>query len=97
MPSHTVGTPAECVTPSFSNSSHSTAGSLTAEYTNLTPGIVPAHGRPQLAAWNIGTIGSITERLSKSNRFGCTPAIAWSTVERCSYSTPLGLPVVPLV
>ena len=82
--SHTVGTPALSVTPSRSIRSHSTAGSFTAEKTNLTPAIAPANGRPQLAAWNIGTTGSMTEEASKLNAAGWIAAIAWSTVERCS-------------
>ena len=74
--SQTVGTPAEWVTFSRFIRSHSTAGSLTAENTNLTPAAAPHHGKPQLAAWNIGTTGSMTLRASKSNIAGCTPVIA---------------------
>ena len=40
--SHTVGTPAESVTPSRSIRSWRTAGSFTAENTNLIPAIAPA-------------------------------------------------------
>ncbi len=39
--SQTVGTPALSVTPSRSIRSHSTAGSFTAEKTNLIPAIAP--------------------------------------------------------
>ena len=82
--SHTVGTPALSVTPSRSIRSHSTAGSLIAEKTNLIPAIPPAKGSPQLAAWNIGTTGSITEEASKLKAGGWIAASACSTVERCS-------------
>ena len=95
--SQTVGTPEECVTFSRFIRPHSTAASLTAEKTNFAPAIAPAKGRPQQAAWNIGTTGSTTAAEDRSNTAGATSAMAWRTVERCSYSTPLGWPVVPLV
>jgi hypothetical protein len=56
-----------------------------------------AHGNPHAFAWNIGTIGSATERTDRLNTSGATSAMAWSIAERCSYKTPLGFPVVPLV
>ena len=46
--------------------------------------IAAENGRPQAAAWNIGTIGSTTERAERSNTSGPTSHIAWRTVERCS-------------
>src|SRR3546814_16999794 len=67
---HTVGTPAELVTFSAFIRSHSIFASLTAEKTNFTPATAPANGRPQAAAWNIGTTGSTTDRMSRSNTDG---------------------------
>ncbi len=95
--SQTVGTPAEWVTFSSFINVHSTAGSLTAENTNLIPAAAPANGRPQAAAWNIGTTGKATDCGESENTAGCISASAWITVERCSYNTPLGFPVVPEV
>jgi hypothetical protein len=63
----------------------------------LIPAAAPAQGKPQLAAWNIGTTGSITLRASKSKHRGCRPVIAWQHGRAVLESTPLGLPVVPLV
>jgi hypothetical protein len=48
-------------------------------------------------AWNIGTTGIATSRTESPNAFGAFTAMVCSTVERCEYTTPLGLPVVPLV
>jgi hypothetical protein len=48
-------------------------------------------------AWNIGTTG----RTVVSGSIGITAPfdaiIEWIIVERCEYSTPFGLPVVPEV
>ena len=84
MASQTVGTPAECVTPSSMNRLHRTGASLVTEKTNFTPAAAPAKGRPQLAAWNIGTIGKRTACGLRSNTDGAISAIACSIVERCS-------------
>lgn len=97
MASHTVGTPDEIVTPSRFISPHSAAGSFAAEKTILEPVSAAANGVPQAAAWNSGTTGSSTEADDMPSTAGATTIIAWSIVERCSYSTPLGSPVVPLV
>src|SRR3954452_21233339 len=97
MLSQTVGTPAEWVTPSWLKRAHKRSGLLSAQRTSLKPAIAAAYGMHQLPAWNMGTTGSITERAETSNMSGAITLIAWSTVERCSYRTPFGFPVVPLV
>src|SRR3546814_1409429 len=66
--SHTVGTPALCVTPSSCIRSHNICASLVAENTSFAPTVAAAKGMPQLLAWNIGTIGSTTLRFDMSNR-----------------------------
>ena len=38
-----------------------------------------------------------TDAGDKSNSAGWSSVMAWITLERCVYITPLGLPVVPLV
>ena len=52
---------------------------------------------PQQLAWNIGTTGSIMSREETPMASGVAAIIECSTLERCEYSTPLGLPVVPEV
>ena len=52
---------------------------------------------PQLLAWNMGVTGSTTS-VERTAAKSARPATSeCSTVERCEYTTPLGLPVVPLV
>jgi hypothetical protein len=58
------------VTPWRSIRSVSTAGSATAEKTRLAPTIAVPQGMPQQAAWNIGTTGNMTERLSSAKICG---------------------------
>ena len=65
--------------------------------TCLQPSISADHGMPQPIAWNIGTMPStvsVAERLMASVMH-C--AMVCRYCERCSYSTPFGSPVVPLV
>ena len=65
--------------------------------TCLQPSISPAHGMPQPITWNMGTMphtASVAERPMESVM---QMAIVWRYCERCSYSTPFGRPVVPLV
>jgi len=63
----------------------------------LAPTSAADHGKLQLLAWNIGTTGRTTERASRSRPCGITAAKVCSRFDRCSNSTPLGSPVVPLV
>src|SRR3954463_2121122 len=93
-----VGTAPETVTFSPSMSLHS--GSACSQRLGMirsAPAIAAAYGRAPALAWNIGTIGRmrsarLTERVSAKQ----LPSEC-STLERCEYRTPLGLPVVPLV
>ena len=50
---------------------------------------------PQALTWNMGTAGMIASAAEMFSMSGVIAAQACSTVERCEYSTPLGLPVVP--
>ena len=61
------------------------------------PAIAAANGSPQALTWNIGTTASTRSR--ELSRFASGPitTVECIAVERCEYSTPLGLPVVPLV
>ena len=77
-----INAPAEWVTFSAFIRSQSTCGSFTAEKTNFTPAAAPAKGSPQAAAWNIGTIGRTTARVSRSNTAGWISASAWMTLDR---------------
>ena len=52
-------------------------------YGGFTPAAAPAKGRPQLAAWNIGTMGSSTAAQDRSKMLGAISAMACSMVERC--------------
>ena len=48
-------------------------------------------------AWNIGTMTRIRSiSVIPTDEAACS-AMVCSHVERCEYTTPLGLPVVPLV
>ncbi len=96
MPPHTVGTPAEIVTPSASNSATRPCGERSGPgYTSRAPAVVARKGYPHAAAWNIGTTGSTTSvgAMAMLARF----EIVWRYVERCVYATPFGFPVVPEV
>ena len=97
-PSQTVGTPAENVTPSDSNSSYSDLPSSAAPgNTILAPDSSTEYGRPQALTWNIGTTGSTVSAADTLSAFGIAEPYECSTVERCEYSAPFGLPVVPEV
>ncbi|MNO09403.1 hypothetical protein D3C81_2325580 [compost metagenome] len=50
---------------------------------------------PQALTWNIGTTGRITSLAEQPSASGMADAYECSTVERCEYRAPLGLPVVP--
>ena len=47
--------------------------------------------------WNIGTTGRIASCADKPSAPGMQMVIALSTMARCEYNAPLGLPVVPEV
>src|SRR5215217_3808702 len=70
--SQTVGTPAECVTPSSLNSWQIRSTLLSAQMISLQPTIGTAYGMHQLLAWNIGTTGRIAERADRSKMSGTT-------------------------
>ena len=55
------------------------------------------YGRPQALTWNMGTTGSTVSEARTFRPLGMAEAYACNTVERCEYSAPLGLPVVPEV
>ena len=65
--------------------------------TSVAPVATAAWARPQALAWNIGTTGRMTS-LSRAPRLSAVIApIVCRNVDRWVYTTPLGLPVVPLV
>ena len=47
--------------------------------------------------WNIGTTGKMVSWVDRPSTSGMQPVVAFITMARCEYSTPLGLPVVPEV
>ena len=96
--SHTVGTPAVCVTFSVSSSSNTEAPSSFAPgITSLVPIEGAENAMPQLLAWNSGTTGSIVSPALAPSESPVLAISACSTLERCEYNTPLGSPVVPEV
>ena len=96
--SHTVGTPAVCVTFSVSRSSKTDApSSLAPGNTSLVPIDGAENAMPQLLAWNSGTTGSMVSLALAPSESPELAISACSTLERCEYSTPLGSPVVPEV
>src|SRR3989344_840066 len=97
-PSQMVGTPADIVTFSSSKRLYSDAPSRWwPGITSLQPTIAAAYGRPQALTWNMGTTGSTVSVALRHIASGRAAANACSTVERCEYTAPLGLPVVPEV
>jgi len=96
-PSQTVGTPADVVTPSRSMKLGQHCRIVDRAVDELGPRRRARPGQTPAGTWNIGTIGSMTVRQSTPNSGGVMPIMAWSTVDRRPESTPLGLPVVPLV
>ena len=63
--------------------------------TSLAPAMAAEYGIPQALAWNIGTASRSVMPELTLNVSGAHSISECSTVERCEYSTPLGLPVVP--
>ena len=98
MPIQIVGTPAVTVTCSDSSRSSRAAGARSGPgITSDAPAIIAACPRPQALAWNIGTTGRILSDSDSENTADVSVANECSQVERCEYSTPFGLPVVPVV
>src|SRR6202011_4285532 len=94
--SHTVGTPAVCVTFSVSSSSNTDAPSSFAPgNTSLVPIEGAENAIPQLLAWNRGTTGSMVSPALAPRESPVLAISAWSTLERCEYNTPLRSPVGP--
>src|SRR5207248_1753183 len=76
-PSHTLGTPAEAVTFSRSNSPYRLLPSRPEPgNTSFAPFSVPKYGMPQALTWNIGTTGRITERAEQLKTSGSDAAYA---------------------
>ena len=74
-PCQTVGTPAENVTPSLSNSSCSDLPSSHGPgNTSLAPTMQATYGRPQALTWNIGTTGRIVSRAEQFSASGSAAA-----------------------
>ena len=93
-----VGTPADMVTPSSAINRSSRAGSMKrCGMTCLQPSISALHGMPQPMAWNMGTMPQIASVADSAMASAMQIAIVCRYCARCSYSTPLGSPVVPLV
>ncbi len=93
-----VGTPAVIVTCSWASMRATLRPSLnTPMNTCFAPVSAAVYGRPQAFTWNIGTIAMTVSRSPTSSASLGALARLCSSVERCEYSTPLGLPVVPLV
>ena len=93
-----VGTPAATVTRS--SSIRRASGSAWRKRLGMTmsaPTNSEACGSPHALAWNIGTTGITRSALQMPIESVRHWPSACSTLERCAYRTPLGLPVVPLV
>src|SRR5690348_14980078 len=96
--SHTVGTPAVCVTFSVSSNSYTDApSSFMPGITSLVPIAGAENAMPQLLAWNSGTTGNMTSLAEVPSASLELAMKEWSTLERCEYKTPFGSPVVPEV
>ena len=53
--------------------------------------MAPAKGRPQAAAWNIGTMGKATGRGERSKQEGAISAMAWMTERAMLVEHALGI------
>ena len=65
--------------------------------TSLAPVMGAEKASDQPLAWNSGTTGMTASREDRPRKSGAHTAMACSTFERCEYSKPFGLPVVPEV
>ena len=63
--------------------------------TSVAPEATAAWARPQALAWNMGTTGRMTSRSHAPRLSAVIAPMVCRKVERCVYTTPLGLPVVP--
>jgi hypothetical protein len=61
------------------------------------PHSAAAYGSPHALAWNIGTTGRIRSALPTDSESRMQAPTECRVAEQCEYSTPFGLPVVPLV
>ncbi len=74
-PCHTVGTPADMVTPSLSNKSYSDLPSSHGPgNTSFAPTMHATYGNPHALTWNIGTTGNITSRAEQFSASGSAAA-----------------------
>ena len=93
-----VGTPAATVT--FSSTTRSAIAGPDRSgpgSTSVAPLATPAWARPHALAWNIGTTGRITSDSRAPSESAIIAPIVCKKVLRWVYTTPFGLPVVPLV
>src|SRR3954453_20309676 len=98
MSAQIVGTaPANVMRSSFTMRVTGSACRNRPGMTNDAPHKNAAYGMPQALAWNIGTIISTRSRSERFNAFGVVAANECRNDDRCEYTTPLGLPVVPEV
>ena len=90
-----LGTAAEQVGRSAAMKSVSGSGCrYWAGSSRSAPYTQPMWIRPQALAWNCGTITSSRAPSTTPTPPAAAP-IVWVQMERCEYTTPLGLPVVP--
>src|SRR5690606_28525942 len=95
-PCHTVGTAAANV--GFSAARILAIGSGCRNRSGMTseaPDMNAAYGRPQLIAWNCGTMASVLSRWDSAMPSVMQTCIECSQIDRCEYTTPFGSPVVP--
>ena len=97
-PIQMVGTPAATVTCSSTIRSAIAPGDRSGPgITRSAPAATAAWASPQALAWNIGTTGSTRSASRTPMPSASIAPNVCRNVERCEYTTPLGLPVVPLV
>ncbi len=97
-PIQIVGTPAATVTRSLTIRSATALPERSGPgMTSVAPEATAAWARPQALAWNIGTTGRITSDSRAPSESAVIAPMVWRNVDRCEYTTPFGLPVVPLV
>ena len=63
----------------------------------VAPEATPACARPHEFAWNMGTTGRMTSDSLTPSESAIIAPMVWRYVLRWLYTTPFGLPVVPLV
>ena len=93
-----VGTPAPTVTFSLTMWSAIALPERSGPgITRLAPHAAAACVRPHAFTWNIGTTGNTVSLSLMPIESATISAIVCKNVLRCEYTTPFGLPVVPLV